>query len=358
MAVFRRGNIWWYDFRFRRTRIRESAKATTRSEALQVEAIRKVELAQGRASLQNSEPSPRFENFAYGEFASWCANEHRNRHSTYARYMRSIKALAEFFGNKTLEVIDQGVVERYKLHRSQQPRKNTHDGRLVSPASVNRDLAVLRILFNFAIRLGAASRNPVAGVKFLKENYLHMRVLTSEEEGEYLQAASPLLRDVAIIMVETGMRPGEVCKLRTVDLDDKLGSVCVHEGKTPSARRHIPLTGRAMDVLARRGVEAKTEWLFPSPYDPSKPVIEVRKAHEAAVKRAGIKPRFRLYDMRHTALSRMAMAGIDLATLKEIAGHSQIQMTMRYIHPTVDHRRRVVEKFETFCADLRRPAVS
>lgn len=358
MAVFRRGKVWWYDFRFAGVRIRESTRATTRAQALQAEAIRKTELLQGRVQTRRPEPSPRFSDFAHGGFAHWCANEHRNRHSTYARYMRSVKALAEFFGNKTLEVIDPGVVERYKLHRSQQPRKNTRDGRLVSPAAVNRDLAVLRILFNFAIRLGAASRNPVAGVKFLKENHLHMRVLTPEEEGQYLQAASPLLRDVAIIMLETGMRPGEVCKLRTVDLDNKLGSVCVHEGKTPSARRHIPLTKRALDVLARRAVEGKSEWLFPSPFDPSKPVIEVRKAHEAAVKRAGIKPRFRLYDIRHTALSRMAMAGIDLATLKEIAGHSQIQMTMRYIHPTAEHRRRVVEKFETFCADLHRPTVS
>ena len=352
MAVFQRGKIWWYDFRFRGVRIRESTRATTRAQALQAEAVCKTELLQGRVQTRRPEPSPRFSDFAHGEFAQWCANEHRDRHSTYARYMRSIKALAEFFGNKSLEAIDPGVVERYKLHRSQQPRKNTRDGRLVSPAAVNRDLAVLRIVFNFAIRLGAANRNPVAGVKFLKEDHLHMRVLTPEEEGQYLQAASPLLRDAAIIMLDTGMRPGEVCKLRTVDLDNKLGSACVHEGKTPSARRHIPLTGRALDVLARRAVEAKTEWLFPSPYDPSKPVIEVRKAHEAAVKRAGIKPRFRLYDIRHTALSRMAMAGIDLPTLKELAGHSQIQMTMRYVHPTPEHKKHAIARLEQYRHNL------
>ncbi|MEK7216995.1 MAG: tyrosine-type recombinase/integrase, partial [Chloroflexota bacterium] len=45
-------------------------------------------------------------------------------------------------------------------------------------------------------------------------------------------------------------------------------------------------------------------------------------------------------DLRHTALSRMAMAGIDLPTLKELAGHSQIQMTLRYVHPTPEHKRR------------------
>lgn len=346
MAVFRRGRVWWYDFRYRGIRIRESTRATTKGEARQAEALRKAELLQGRALTQKLEPSPRFSDFARGDFARWCANEHRDRPSTFARYMRSIKALTAFFGNRTLEVIDSGSVEHFKLFRSQQPRKNTRDGRLVSPAAVNRDLAVLRILFNFAIRLGAASRNPVTGIKFLKENHLHMRVLTPEDEEQYLKVASPLLRDVAIVMLETGMRPGEVCRLRTVDLNTRLRSIHVREGKTPSAQRYIPLTQRAVEVLDRRAVEARTEWLFPSPYDPSKPVIEVRKSHETAIQRTGLKPCFRLYDLRHTALSRMAMAGIDLPTLKELAGHSQIQMTMRYVHPTPEHKRRAIDKFE------------
>lgn len=348
MAVFRRGRIWWYDFRFRGARIRESTNATTRAEALQTEAIRKVELIQGKTRLQKLEPSPRFADFAYGEFARWCANEHKDRPSTYARYMRSVKALTEFFASRTLETIDSGLVERYKLHRSQQRRKNARDGRLVSPAAVNRDLAVLRILFNLAIRLRHTAQNPVVGVKFLKEPNHHMRVLSPDEEERYLQAASSLLLDVAILMLETGMRPGEVCHLRVGDVDFKQASVYVRQGKTSNAIRHIPLTRRALDVLIWRASTASTEWLFPCPYNPARPVGEVRKAHDAAVRRSGINPRFRLYDLRHTALSRMAMAGIDLPTLKELAGHSQIQMTMRYVHPTLEHKRRVMDRFEKF----------
>jgi len=110
VAVFRRGRIWWYDFRFKGVRIRESTSAITRAEALQAEAIRRAELAQGKALIQKSEPSPRFADFAYGEFARWCANEHKDHPSTYARYMCSVKALAQFFGNKSLEMIDSGAV--------------------------------------------------------------------------------------------------------------------------------------------------------------------------------------------------------------------------------------------------------
>ncbi|MGH9508401.1 MAG: tyrosine-type recombinase/integrase [Terriglobales bacterium] len=346
MAVFRRGKVWWYDFRFAGVRIRESTGARTRAQALQAEAIRKGELARGRGRLEKPEPSPRFVDFANREFANWCANEHRDRPSTFARYMRSVKALAEFFGGRVLEVIHAGAVERFKLHRSRQPRKNARDGRLVTPAAVNRDLAVLRILFNFAIRLGKARNNPVSGVRFLKESLNHMRALSAQEEERYLEAASPLLRDVAIVMLETGMRPGEVCSLRTADVDLIHASLHVREGKTIYATRHIPLTGRALNVLARRAADVKTEWLFPCPYDNNRPVAEVRKAHEAAVRRSGVTPYFRLYDLRHTALSRMAMSGIDLSTLRELAGHSQIQMTMRYVHPTSEHKRRAIERFE------------
>jgi len=347
VAVFRRGKVWWYDFRFAGIRIRESTGARTRAQALQSEAIRKGELARGRSRVEKPEPSPRFSDFANGEFANWCANEHRDRSSTFARYMRSVKALAEFFGGRVLEVIDAGLVERFKLHRSQQPRKNALDGRLVTPAAVNRDLAVLRILFNLAIRLGKARYNPVAGVKFFKERPKHMRVLSAEEEECYLEAASPLLQDITIVMLETGMRPGEVCRLRVTDVNMIQASVSVQEGKTAHAARHIPLTRRALEVLASRAKGENTEWLFPCPYDDSKPVAEVRKAHEAAVRRSGITPYFRLYDLRHTALSRMAMAGIDLPTLKELAGHAQVQMTMRYVHPTPEHKRRAIDKFES-----------
>lgn len=353
MALFKRGDIWWFEFHLQGIRIRESAKTRVREEAAHAEALRRVALASRKDSTGNALRSPGFREFANTEFAVWCANEHKDSISTHARYMRSVKALAEFFGNRRLNEIDGGWVERYKIYRSQQKRKNARDGRLVSSAGVNRDLALLRILFNFAIRLGQASQNPVHGVRFLKERNQHMRVLSPKEEARYLDAASPLLRDVAILILETGMRPGEVCHLRTEDVDLEQAFIQIRRGKTNFAKRFIPLTGRGLEMLKPRKDSAQNEWMFPSPKNPARPVVEVRRAHDAAVLRSGLRPVFRLYDLRHTALSRMAMAGIDLATLKEIAGHSQIQMTMRYVHPTPEHKRMAMRKFEQGMASAR-----
>jgi len=348
MAVFRRSKVWWYDFRINGVRIRESTNATTRSAAIQAEALRKTELARGHVPRPVNGPTPRFVDFAQGEFANWCANEHRDHASTYERYMRSIKALREFFGSRTLNAIDSGLVEKYKLVSSQQRRKNARDHHRVSAASVNRDLAALRVLFNLAVKLHLAVINPVIGVKFFPEPNRYSRVLAPEEEQRYLDAASPLLRDVATVMLETGLRPGEVCRLRVSDVDLQLRSISVRSGKTACSQRHIPLTRRALAVLQHRALQTGSEWLFPSPYDPERSVTRVNRAHEAATARANIRPGFRLYDLRHTALTRMALSGIDLPTLKELAGHSQIQMTMRYVHPTPEHKRRAMAKFEAF----------
>jgi integrase len=297
MSLYKRGGVWWYDFQVNGVRVRESTGLTLRSAAARAEALRKAELIEGRDRAILSGPPPRLAEFAFGDFAAWSENQHREHPSTHERYMRSIKVLVQFSGERTLDTISSADVERFKIVRSHQPRKNAKDGRAVTPAAVNRDLAVLRILFNLAIRLKKARTNPVSGVKLLPEHNLQMRVLSWKEEASYLTAASQPLRDVAMLTLETGMRPGEVFRMKKGDIDLELGFVRVPAGKTPSARRTIPLTGRAREILARRISAAKSEWLFPLPWNPSLPIASV-------------------------------------------------QMTMRYVHPTPEHKKRAIEKFE------------
>jgi integrase len=74
----------------------------------------------------------------------------------------------------------------------------------------------------------------------------------------------------------------------------------------------------------------------------------VKKAHAEALKDAKISPPFRVYDLRHTFGSRSAMAGVDLPTLKELMGHSEISTTLRYIHPTPEHKQEALKKLQQF----------
>lgn len=277
MSLYKRGGVWWYDFQVQGARIRESSGLFSRSAAARAEALRKAELIQNPESAEKSEPTPKFEEFAYQDFAAWTENQHREHPSTHERYMRSVKVLMEHFGQRTLDTISSADVERFKIVRIKQRRKNAVNGRRVTPAAVNRELAVLRILFNLAIRLRKAKSNPVAGVKLLPEHNLQMRVISWEEEATYLASAWQPLRDVATLILETGMRPGEVFRMRNEDINVELGFVRILAGKTEFARRTIPLTRRAQEVLARRMTAARSKWLFSLPWNPSLPIAASAK---------------------------------------------------------------------------------
>jgi integrase len=99
------------------------------------------------------------------------------------------------------------------------------------PAKVNRELACLKALFNFAIKADVAARNPVSRVKFLAENNQQTRVLSHTEERDYFAKATPLLRDVARLILETGMRPEEVYTIRPENVDLLCGVLQVPHGK-------------------------------------------------------------------------------------------------------------------------------
>jgi integrase len=125
----------------------------------------------------------------------------------------------------------------------------------------------------------------------------------------------------------------------------------VPTGKTRFARRNIPLTDAVKEVLRRRVTAAKGPYVFPNREDFNRPLTTVKKAHAEALRKAEIDPPFRIYDLRHTFGSRSAMAGVDLATLKELMGHSDISTTMRYVHPTPEHKQEALRKLERFNVD-------
>ena len=91
-----------------------------------------------------------------------------------------------------------------------------------------------------------------------------LRVLTADEEKLYLLAASRPLRDVATMLLETGMRPDEVCRIRRVNVHLEQGYVFNPFGKTKAARRKVPLTERAIAVLVRLLEKVKGDFLFPA----------------------------------------------------------------------------------------------
>jgi len=338
MSVYKRGGVYWYDFWFQGQRYRQSTGLNNKTAALRAEAIRKAELAEGRAGIIKRKPCPTFERFVTKEFLAWSEKQHEAHPRTHKRYRVSSKPLIAFFGKLPLDAISSGQVEKFKLARAGE----------ISPAGTNRDLAALRFMLNFAIRQESIFRNPVSGVKFLPEGPGSMRIVSHQEQERYLAVANPLLRDVAVLILETGMRPEEVYTIRVENVHVAKGYLFVTNGKTYFARRNIPLTEKALEVLESKLPKVKGPYLFSQGRDPNRALASVQKLHDSALRGAKIQPRFRVYDLRHTFGTRSAMAGVDLGTLKELMGHSKISTTMRYVHPTPEHKREAVKKLERF----------
>ena len=360
MTIFKRGEVYWYEFVHGGRRYRRSTGVKNNRVAGDIERAFRTALAKGEVGITERKPIPGFRS-AMSDFLKWSEQQHTAHPSTHRRYKVSSVALLRFFADTTLDKITQDEVERFKTRRAAEfktaraKKGRVQIKRKVRPATVNRELACLKALINFAIKSDILIKNPVSGVKFLPENNQQMRVLSHTEEREYFAKASPVLSDIARLILETGMRPEEVYTLRPEYVDLLRRTVHVPRGKTAAARRVLALTSAALEVLQRRMSGIETPYIFPCETDSERPIPKVNNAHDRAVRESGVAP-LRLYDLRHTWATRAAMSGIDLVTLAAMLGHSRIQMVLRYAHPTQAHQTKAMEQLERFNAELQMEA--
>lgn len=355
MALYKRGNVWWMSFQVGYQHIQKTTKCRNKVEAAIVERAYRTQLAKGEVGIDEKPEVPHFSN-AIETYLTWARIEHRAKPNTVRSYESTSRALLKFFGDKPIDLIKPVDVERFKEWRSKQSTKPRSEKKarrkedsewkptVLRPATINRELALLKIIFNFYIRRGVVVINPVSRVKFFAEDNGQMRVVSIEEERLYLEAASQPLRDFAIVMIETGMRPAEVARIERKNVNLESEYVFVPFGKTKAAKRKIPLTMRAAEVLGERLAKADGDYPFASD-STSKPLTTLKGAHAGALRRSKLTP-FRLYDLRHTFATRFIESGGDIVTLQALLGHSNIQMVTRYAHPTDSHKFEAMRKME------------
>src|SRR5262249_11214844 len=178
------------------------------------------------------------------------------------------------------------------------------------------------------------------------------RAIPPEEKKNYVAPPGAPPASIASVLADTGMRPEECFRLRWEDVtwvNGRNGALLVTRGKSPAARRVIPMTPRVCVVLESAWCAAEKPqggWAWPAPtrsghVEPS----SLRKQHakafatiaEEAAKRdeKPVRP-FVLYSLRHTFLTRLGQSGCDVWTLARIAGHASITISSRYVHPSED----------------------
>ena len=358
MNVYKRGKngVYWYRFEFRGQQIRRSSGVFKKADARDIASAYRTQLAKGEVGIKEPEPAKQIPKFstAMADFLEWSEQQHAARPSTHRRYVISSKALLRYFENTPIDRIASDDVENFKTWRARQKKATAgkkskrlaKSTKQIRPATVNRELACLKHLFNRNDEI--VPRNPVCKVKMLDENNQQDRVLTREEENLYLLAASQPLQDIARLMVETGMRPEEVCRIRRENVHLEQGYLFNPFGKTKAARRKVWLSDTASAVLLRRLAKTEGEYLFPGRVK-DRPIVKVNAAHTSAVKRSKV-ARFKLYDLRHTWATRAAESGVDIVTLAAMLGHSKLAMVMRYVHPSEQHQAAAIQKIQATAA--------
>ena len=342
MSVYKRGDVWWYGFSFNGKRIQRSTKQGNKRVAELMEAAHKTALAKGEVGIVEPKRAPTLMEFSGRAMAAiqvHCGEKPR----TVEFYGQKLGRLLEFepLSAARLDEIDEALIESYVQSRV----------KLVSPATVNRELATLRRVLYLAHEWKILNRVP--RFRMLPGERVREFVLSHQQEKVYLAACPQPLYDAALLLVDTGLRVGEAVKLRWTDIrlqpahGAKFGYLRVREGKSQNAKRVVSLTSRVSAMLAARKDATESPYAFPGKR-PDAPIHGTSLDHIHAKVRAllNLPKDFVLHSLRHTMLTRLGETGTDAFTIMRIAGHFSVTVSEGYVHPTPETLERAFERLE------------
>jgi integrase len=185
-------------------------------------------------------------------------------------------------------------------------------------------------MFKKAVEWDLVKSNPATSVKRFSVTSERTRFLMQDEIKRLLeecekQVTSPWLLPLVTSALNTGMRQGELLKLKWENIDLERGSITIIQGKT-LRRKTVAINEPAKQALAWLRENCYGELLFMWPWADPIGKVTVYDAFKRACSAVGIND-FRFHDLRHTFASHLVMAGVDLVTVKELLGHKTIAMT-------------------------------
>jgi integrase len=276
------------------------------------------------------------------------------------------QSLIPYFSRQSLSQITTFEIERYKKCRTNQPiisRKKLAPGEthpLLKPSTINRELATLSHLLNKAAEWGWIER-PAAKIRKLKEGTGRIVYLTSEQADALLEAAkgdqNRQIYPFILIGLRTGMRKSEILSIRREDVDLAAHTIYVPHAK--AGARVQPISPDLADFLSSyvETLPPGTPWLFPSVGSRHGHTVDVRKGFVRSVIDAGLDPKQVVrHTLRHTAITHLVQAGVDLPTVKRISGHKTLAMVERYAHQSGSHIATALEKLDARYRGDKKPA--
>ncbi len=318
-----------------------------------------AERRQKRTALQKVAGMPTLRTFLTDRY-----DDHLRTHTkTGTRNADMIRAGFADLLDTPMDEVTAWVVEKW---RSAQLKAGNR------PSTCNRKLNALRGVFSRAVEWHILDTHPLKTVKKQAEPSGIVRWLSDAEDGR-LHAAldarearlraeqkevrrgrrrrigqdghvfADALKPAVLVSLNCGLRRGELLGLRWSDVDLERALLTVTDENAKSrTQRHIPLNREALDTLKAWQKQAHPVHLFAD--RKGEPLRELKDWQQ--VQKAAQLVKFRWHDLRHTFASRLVMAGVDLNTVRELLGHADLKMTLRYAHLSPEHKRAAVAVLE------------
>jgi integrase len=281
----------------------------------------------------------------------------------------TVKALKAHFGKKMIRSITHGDIKAFKSLRLKTPTKQDlarHERALKKDpkaelqvtrtiAAVNRELAKMKRIFNWAVRHNFLLKSPFQSGEPLisSADEIHrQRVLSREEEARLLAAigAEPRrehLRGILLIALDCALRRGEILTLTWADVNLDRRTITVRAFNAKTARtRTVAMTRRVYEDLCSRynaTPRGQGELIFD--------YKGIKRSFNSACRMAGVED-FRLHDCRHTSITRMIRAGLAPVEVMRVSGHTTLSCLYRYSNLDSDAIHRAAAALEAFHAEV------
>ncbi len=255
------------------------------------------------------------------------------RSSTQSIYKNSLKTFNSLIGNKPILLITTNDIERFKSERIKQVNKTT----------ANIDLRTLKASFNLALKWKFINENPCKDIKQFRIDEKEL-LCFSEQEIKLLINSIEDLRVMRIVKfaLYTGCRISEIVNLEWRDIDYKERVIMIRnkEGfNTKSGKsRKIPLTNNLLEIISElqneksKIVNLNFDYLFTQCTGIKYNRTKLSMKFKSYVLESGLSNKFHFHCLRHTFITNLIKAGVNINYVKELAGHSDINTTMNYIH--------------------------
>lgn len=360
-GIYQRGSrkikSWWMDIVVNGVRYQlRLGKGISRTVALELATIERGKILRGEAGIGKKHKSILFRDARKKFDEQWVSEK---RPTTQRGYRQCLERLGQTFNDKPLTAITPFAIEAFKSERVRgrqlvdRPNgltdkdwnrrcKNALRG---APIRVNRELAVLKLLFNCCRNWGLyEGENPVSKVKLRKEPKVRLRWLEIEEEHRLLaELPTSTMRALVTVGIHCGLRiKSEALTLEWDSVDLRRCVLVVEAAYAKNGRtRSIPLNSTVLGALNVLKATTKSEYVFVN--EEGNPYNSVGSIFKRACGRAnltGVTP----HTLRHTFASRLVMAGVDLRTVQELGGWQTLSMVERYAHLSPAHKAQAVER--------------